>query len=74
MGADNTLQQSVVTCPTGKTAIGGGFSPAGGSEADYANLNVVSSQPSPAGWLVEGFNTGAVDVVVTAYVVCANVG
>jgi hypothetical protein len=40
------LHRSWVMCPAGKTAIGGGFSRADEAPADFAKLNIVSSQPT----------------------------
>jgi hypothetical protein len=41
-----TVQKSWVMCAPGKSAIGGGFSPADHSAADIKNLQIVSSRPA----------------------------
>jgi hypothetical protein len=62
--------QTTVSCPSGKAAIGGGFSGPAGS------LAIRSSRPTDTanGWIVHGDNTSGAPVTVEAWAVCATVG
>lgn len=57
---------AVVTCPAGKTAIGGGFTRAEG-------ITVPESRPLDAQWAVLGWNTSSRAATLIAYAVCATV-
>jgi hypothetical protein len=61
--AGNGGAGTTVSCPTGKTALGGGFNLSAGSIT--ASFPVMSGT-QPTGWKVIGSNSSA----YTAYVVC----
>ena len=59
---------ATVSCPTGKTVIGGG----GGSEGEVAISN--TGPPSDTQWGVNAKNVSGSPVTLFAYAVCVNLG
>jgi hypothetical protein len=59
---------ATVSCPTGKTVIGGG----GGSEGEVAISN--TGPPSNTQWGVNAKNVSGSPVTLFAYAICVNVG
>ncbi|WP_204044980.1 hypothetical protein [Acrocarpospora phusangensis] len=57
----------VATCPSGKTAVGGGY------DKQDSSILVDVSRPDGNGWRVHAWNTGSIALHIYPWVVCATV-